>query len=274
MKFLMRILILFLLTELSFAGEPEKTIVFPGQISYEMSLKDTFTVIPEPGWTLQPGRYLALRFGEVLIRGNNDSFSLQLNFFCDTPDLAKFDSPEKQKRFLNRSNAAIFRESLEKERKLRVQVRPFAPFGRYGYAVRFTDRRYAAEVPSKGEWKYLTAGILRLSPDSVLSFSLLTNSVDNEAYLKLLDYIAAFTTPEKGDEGWTIDGAAANRIATEEFAKRYPEESLAPQRPYTVVREGKNWLVHGNQWILRPGGVAEAEIDGATGKVLRVSHGK
>ena len=80
MKFLMWILTFFLVYGVSFAGEPEKTIVYPGQLSYEMSLKDTFTVIPEPGWTMQPGRYLALRFGEVLIHGNDEEISLQLKF--------------------------------------------------------------------------------------------------------------------------------------------------------------------------------------------------
>lgn len=78
---------LLLLIALSlFAGcvavKPTTKLIYPYQISYDMGVspEDTFTVIPKPGWTMYPGRYLPLRFGKVMILGQNDLFCLRLNF--------------------------------------------------------------------------------------------------------------------------------------------------------------------------------------------------
>ncbi len=253
----------------------EKTLVYPQKLSYMMSLDETFEVVPKPGWTMHPQRELELRFGSVLIRGPEDRFSLQLNFICDTKDLAKYDTPEKLKRVFQRSMVQFFNESLEKEQKLRVQVRPFTPAGRFGFAMRITDKKYAESEPPAEEWKYLTGGALRIGEDSVLVFTLMTNTVDDQAYLDLLDYAASFAIPEKGEKGWKAATAAdAYKIAAEEFAKCYPADSLNRQKPYSVTRGGDKWSVRGNMWLLTPGGVAMAEIDGATGKILTVTHGK
>lgn len=253
----------------------EKTVVYPQKLSYEMSLDETFEVVPKPGWTMYPQKELALRFGSVLIRGPKDEFSMQLNFICDTKNLAKYDTPEKMKRIFQKTMVPFFNESLEKQNKVRVQVRPFSPFGRFGFAMRISDKKYADSEPPADEWKYLTSGAFRAGNDSVLMFSLMTNTVDDQAYLDLLDYIAAFAIPEKGDNGWKVASAAeAYKIAEQEFAKRYSPESLMTQKPYSVSREGGKWRVWGNMWVLHPGGVAMAEIDGATGEVLSVTHGK
>lgn len=257
------------------AAEDVKTVVYPGKISYRISMDDTFEVIPKPGWTMYPLKELSLRLGIVRIHGKNDEFSLQLNFVCDTPDLSRLNTPDKMKYSLNRRTQQFFMESLERVRKEHIMVRSFAPFGRFGFAVRFTDRKYADEKPTAGEWKYLTCGLFRLSEDSVLLFTLMTNTIDDASYVSLLDYIAAFQHPEIGEKNWKVaNGKQAAEIASAEFAKKYPAESLLRQRPYTVVLRNGKWLVHGNMWWLYPGGVAEAEIDGATGKVLRITHGK
>lgn len=176
---------------------------------------------------------------------------------------------------LNQAWDSFFnKESAEVRQGLRMWFRPFSPVGRYGISLRFTDWRYKNSTPPNGEWQYLTAGILRLSEDSALMFTLLTNSVDDEDYHKLLDYITAFAIPEKGNPGWKVaDGAVANRVASKAFSEHYPAESLVHQRPYSVVLKGTKWLVHGNLWGQHLDGVAEAEIDGTSGQVLRISHG-
>ncbi len=253
------------------AAENEKTVVWPEKISYQISMSDTFEVVPKPGWTMYPQKELPLRFGEVLIRGKDDSFSLELIFICDTDDLAELNTPDKMKRILEHTAMQYFNTSLEKARNDRVLIRPFAPGGRYGFAVRFTDKKYVESAPPKEEWKYLTCGIFRLSKDSALMFTLLANSVDNAEYLELLDYIASFGRPESGEGNWKIvDGKQAAEIAAAEFPKIYSADALLTQRPYTVVRKGNQWLVHGNMWVWHPGDVAEIEIDGASGKILKL----
>lgn len=243
--------------------------------SFQISMDDTFEVVASPGWTMQPGEEMALRYGSVLITGPNDAFSLSLEFFCDTKDLAKFNTPEKMKKFFNGVAAQYFNQSVEKERKIRVLTRPFTPAGRYGYAARFTDKKYENAAPPAKEWKYATVGIFRLSKDSALLFSLYTNTLDDAEYVKLLDYIAAFERPEAGESDWKIaDAKQAAQLAAAEFAKRYPAEILLSQQPYSVTRQGNQWLVHGNMWVLAAGGVAEATVNGATGEVLKVIHGK
>lgn len=273
--------VLWLLALSIFAGcvavKPTKDLIYPRQLSYDMGVspEDTFTVIPKPGWRMYPGPYLPLRFGKVIVFGQSDVFYLALNFACDSPDLANFNSPEKMKCFLNKTWSSVFTGSEEKRQGLPMRIRPFAPVGRYGFALRFTDWRYVNITPPIGQWRYLTAGILRLSDDSVLMFDLLTDSVDDAAYHKLLNYITAFAIPESGHYGWKVtDGGAANLIASKAFDKHYPAELLVHQRPYSVVLQETTWLVHGNPWGGNLDDVVEAEIDGETGQVLRITHGK
>jgi hypothetical protein len=53
-----------------------------------------------------------------------------------------------------------------------------------------TDKEVAAKTePRPGEFKYITRGMIRLSPDSALGFSLMTNDVDSPDYKKMLDFI-------------------------------------------------------------------------------------
>ena len=250
---------------------------YPNKLVYQLSLDETFEVVPRPGWSMYPGRKLTLRFGSVLIRGPQDKFSLSLNFICDTADLAKFDTPQKMERQFQAIVAPFYQESQEKFNRipLRELIRPFRPRGRFGYALRITNRRYAAARPPAEEWKFLTCGIFRIGDDSVLQFTLLSNTIDDREYVELLNYVAALAIPESGAPGWQAgNAAAALRLAETEFNRRYPEAGLLRQQPYSVVRQGERWLVSGERWRQSPGGVATAEIDGPDGRVLRVVHGK
>lgn len=180
----------------AFAGEARDAVGAQDRLAFMMSLDDTFEIAPRPGWTLEPGRYLTLRFGQARIRDAAGTFSLKLTFFCDTPDLAKADSPEKMERWLRDNYAEVYEESLEKQTHVPLRVHPFAPRGRYGCLIRLTDKRFADIPPPPGEWKMATFGIVRLSADSALAFELLTNSCDDSAYGSVLDYIGSFVKPE------------------------------------------------------------------------------
>lgn len=181
----------------AFAGEARDAVGAQDRLAFMMSLDDTFEISPRPGWTLEPWGYLPLRFGVVVIRDADETFSLKLTFLCDTPDLAQADSPEKMKQWLLDNYADVYyADSLEKQTHVPLHVQSFAPGGRYGCLIRLTDKRFADIPPPPGEWKMATFGIVRLSADSALAFELLTNSCDDSAYGSVLDYIGSFVKPE------------------------------------------------------------------------------
>jgi hypothetical protein len=70
--------------------------------------------------------------------------------------------------------------------------------GWYGWYAVLTDAKLAnkAKIPD-GEFKYMTRGMVRLSPDSALGFSLMTNELDTPEYKKLFDYICSFIKEKK-----------------------------------------------------------------------------
>ena len=100
------------------SGAAEEEITYPRKLSCQISVEETFEVVPRPGWTVYPQRELALRFWSLLIRGPEDRFSLQLNFFCDTKDLARFDTPEKIDRAVLRGSVRLDRDATGKKHNL------------------------------------------------------------------------------------------------------------------------------------------------------------
>lgn len=244
----------------------------PRQVTYKISDNDTFTVTAEPGWKLESQHEEPMHFGSVRLTGPDNALSFQLTFIRDTADMGKFNTPEKLLEFQEDSSMRQYVKSLERKKKIPYHNRSFTPAGRFGYVTRSTDKKSPLPV---GEWMYATMGFCRVSNDSVMGFVLLTNSLDDQEYVKILDYIASFIVPEPGEKGWKVaDAAEANKIASAEFAKRYPESDLLTQRPYSVKREGTKWIVDGNMWNLTKGGCAHAEIDGPSGKILEVGHYK
>jgi hypothetical protein len=155
-----------------------------------MSLDDTFRVEETKDWKVEVGRILTLRFADVKITPKRGyDFSMMLYFKCDTEDLSQFDTPEKIATSVTKSSEKYLSSTIEKK----VSLRAIPIKATYGFYTILTD----AEVTSKatrapGEFKYLTRGMVRLSKDSVLGFSIMTNDIDSEEYKKLLDYVYSF----------------------------------------------------------------------------------
>ena len=124
------------------SGAAEEEITYPRKLSCQISVEETFEVVPRPGWTVYPQRELALRFWSLLIRGPEDRFSLQLNFFCDTKDLARFDTPEKMRRALRRTMAPLLPGALETLRKSPAALRTFRAAG----PIRLRHADYRREI--------------------------------------------------------------------------------------------------------------------------------
>jgi hypothetical protein len=132
----------------------------------------------------------ALRFADVLITSKKGlPFSLSLYFKCDTPDLAQFDTPEKIKNSVLASSKQYLPGSLEKE----ITLKELKLRNGYGYYTVLTNAKLAklAKVPP-GEFKYITMGMIRVSEDTALGFSLMTND-RGKLHKEMLNYIVNFT---------------------------------------------------------------------------------
>jgi hypothetical protein len=175
-----------LLAAVCYAAEETK------EYRYKMSLDDEFVVKTPEAWTAKEEKYLLLRFANVEIAPKKGSaFSLMLYFKCDTPDLAQFDSMEKIEKSLRASSQQYLAGAVEKTLSVK-KIREGEKVG-YGCYVVLTDADVAkkSEIP-EGEFKYIVRGMIRLSADSALGFSLMVNQLDTPAYRELMDYIQGF----------------------------------------------------------------------------------
>jgi hypothetical protein len=137
---------------------------------------------------------LNIRLSSKITPKTDSSFSLMLYFKCDTPDLAQFDSSEKIEKSVRKSSETYLTDTIEKQ----IEIKKLNVKGWYGCYTILTDKQLATvtTVP-RGEFKYITRGMIRLSPDSALGFSLMTNTLDTPQYKELLDYIYGFTKDKK-----------------------------------------------------------------------------
>jgi hypothetical protein len=160
-----------------------------------MSMDDRFTVAETAKWSVEIEKELALRFANVKILPKKDrTFSLMLYFKCDTPDLAQFDSPAKIERAVRASSEKYLPGAVEK----RIELRKLKPGGWYGCYTVITDAELAGKKEvSPGEFKYLTRGMIRLSKDSALAFSLMSNDLDGQEYKEVFKYILSFVKAKK-----------------------------------------------------------------------------
>lgn len=156
----------------------------------KMSLDDTFRVAETKDWNVEIERMLTLRFADVKITPKRGyDFSMMLYFKCDTKDLAQFDTPDKIARSVRKSSEKYLSSTVEK--KVSLQTIPVK--GTYGYYTILTDAEVAGKKNlAPGEFKYLTRGMVRLSKDSALGFSVMTNDINSADYKKLINYVYGF----------------------------------------------------------------------------------
>lgn len=169
----------------SFAGNPKEV---------RLSVNDLFRVATPDQWSVAVEKELALRFADIKIKSKSGyPFNMMLYFKCDTPDLAKFNTPQKIEKSVISSTEQYLPYVLEK--KIELYKTPVS----YGYYTTLTDANLAQKtsIPAD-EYKYMTRGMIRLSDDSVLGFSIMTNDIHSADYKKLTNYIYGFVkTPKK-----------------------------------------------------------------------------
>ncbi|MFH1022858.1 MAG: hypothetical protein V1809_05675 [Planctomycetota bacterium] len=158
-----------------------------------MSLSDSFTVFETVDWQVKVGRELSLRFADVEIypkKGHD--FSMMLYFKCDTPDIAQFDTIEKIEKSVRASSEKYLPDMVEKS----IELKNLDVNGWFGRYVVLTDKKYGEtdKIPEE-EFKYITRGMIRLSPDSALGFSIMTKTMGAKEYASLMEYVCHFVKP-------------------------------------------------------------------------------
>jgi hypothetical protein len=160
------------------------------EYTFFMSLGEEYAVQETDDIKIEVQRELTLRYADVKVTPkNDDSFNMMLYFKSDTEDLSQFDTPAKIQNSVIRSSRKYLPYVVEKDVKLlNVDWK-----GQYGSYCILTDSDLASAktIPPK-QFKYLTRGMVRLSKDSVLGFSLMTNEIDSDKYNELLAYIQRF----------------------------------------------------------------------------------
>jgi hypothetical protein len=160
-----------------------------------MSLSDVFRLEVPSDWKVEVKRYMPLRVADVKItplRGY--AFDMMLYFKCDTKDLARCDTPEKMAEIVKQSSEKYLPHIVEKE----ILLKPVQVKSTYGFYTVLTEAEAAGKATSdRAEYKYLTWGMVRLTKDSALGFSVMTTDVDSEDYRKLLNYVYGFIKPRE-----------------------------------------------------------------------------
>lgn len=219
----LQILIAFLLAMLPMPGSAAAT--------HEISLSagEVFQISETEQWNFELQKEVIGRFADVKISPKRgEAFSLTLYFIADTPDLARLDSAEKIDRSVIEGSERYLATSVEKEIKLQT----ISARGSYGSLTVLSE---AGPGTAPGGFKYLTRGMIRVSPDAALGFSLLSKELNTAAYHKLLNYVYSFIRMQPGT------AVAAPVTAA----------SSAPAAPKAVVSRPPKAAPRGNRADLR-----------------------
>ena len=179
-----------LLIILSFFWQNSSFASGPKEYRIRLSLNDYFIVKDTEEYKVTLQKQLILRFANVQVTPQNGKdFDLLLFFKSDTPDLAQFDTAQKIRDNLYQAATPYLPYVVETE----VALREFFWKNRRGYLTILSDRQLAdkEQIPA-GVFKYLTKGMVRLSTDSVLGFSLMTNELGTDSYNQHLAYVKSF----------------------------------------------------------------------------------
>jgi hypothetical protein len=154
---------------------------------------ENYTVTETKMWNVQLVRAQPLHHADIKVTPKSGKpFSLMLYFKSDTHTQANFDSVEKMKTIIAYSSQSDLKRAGEKE----LSFQPIDYRGRYGsYAV--ITNAIPPQLPNAttGPFKFTLRGMVRLSTDSALGFSLQINDQTSKEYKELMDYILNFVQP-------------------------------------------------------------------------------
>ena len=154
---------------------------------FEVALCDAYLVSETGNWNVEVTNYVRHRLADVKISPKSGyDFNMKLLFKSDSEG---FFTPHMIQRSV-RHNTEVYLPYIV-ENKINLKPAPL-PDGTGYYAV-ITDKKWAKakKVPA-GNYKYMTRGLYRTSPETVLEFSVMTNEVASDNYKSLLEYVFSF----------------------------------------------------------------------------------
>jgi len=163
------------------------------QFLVRLAEEDSFTVAETKTWMIQLVRTKPLLYTDIRITPKTgNTFSLTLYFKSDTHAMANLDTPEKMKSVIAYSSQSDLKHTGEKE----VHFQPIDYRGRYGFYAVITNA-IPPQLPNatNGPFKFTTRGMVRLTTDSALGFTLRTHVLNSKEYQTLMDYILSFVQP-------------------------------------------------------------------------------
>jgi hypothetical protein len=165
----------------------------PKQYLVRLAEDENYTVTETKTWNVQLVRAQPLHHADIKITPKTGKpFKLMLYFKSDTHAQANFDSVAKMKEIITYSS----QNDLKRAGVQELSFQPIDHRGRYGaYAV--ITNAVPPQLPNAttGPFKFTLRGMVRLSTDAALGFSLQINEQTSPAFKELLDYILNFVQP-------------------------------------------------------------------------------
>jgi hypothetical protein len=184
---------------------------------------ERFQISESSYWRFEVLREQSGRFADVRVKPQQgEDFSLTLYFIADPPELGRLDTPQKIAASVSSAVEKFLPQTVEKQ----VSLRSVSPRGSYGSIAVLT----AANLQGlPGEFKYQTRGMVRLSPQAALGFSLLSKEVNTTGYTRLLTYVYSFVRLRSGAATSAASAASASTAAV------VPARSAAAASSATAV---------------------------------------
>ena len=211
--------------------------------SHEIVLgpNDRYEVRETAQWRFEVLKESAGRFTDVQFKPKHgDAFNLTLYFLADTPDHVSLDTPEKIAAAVQDGAEQFLPLTVEKK----ITLQAIAPRGSFGSLTVMTA---AAPKGAPGEFKYQTRGLVRLSSQASLGFSLLSNEINTAGYRQWLNHTYSFIKLTPPSVAHSSANSAASSVslappATAPVAPTTPQNDppsavkTTPPQPAPVAR--------------------------------------
>ncbi len=122
---------------------------------------------------------------EVTFTPRKESVNASCSFKVSYPDVDRYDTKARLKLRVEANGAPYAEQAVEGK----AYAKEFAIGVGYGFYCNFTDAALRGKPAPPGEFKVISAGIIRLAPDILIEVFMGADSFKDEAYQQLLGAI-------------------------------------------------------------------------------------
>jgi hypothetical protein len=135
--------------------------------------------------------------GTITINPTKESVNAACTIGITYPDVDRFDTKQRLKLRVEADSYGLAEQSVE--RKAYAKEFSLSIPSAYGYFCSFTDPELRGQPPQKGNYKVISVGKIRLTPNVVLDVSIMADGFRDAAYNELLGAIEGMEfTPARG----------------------------------------------------------------------------